>query len=303
VPQEVASEKEVVSSRLDTAPSTLTMLIALVPSWLALAWLVSKAQWYWNHKPDMHFGWIVLGLSAFAVWDQWKNLPAPKFVLKWLVFLLAILGSGLLFLVQIYTAAFGTSPAVLFGLCIGVFAICAANVYYLFGYEGIRFFRFPLLFLLVALPLPSAIQNPVVGGLQSGVTAVNVETLRLIGIPAERVGNLIHLPNGTVGIDEACSGIRSLQSTIMATLFIGYFTFKRRGLQAVLLASGILLAFVGNLGRSLYLSVTANSKGLQAVEQLHDSAGWSILMFTAAGVAFLAWRMFRLEKRLNRPGA
>jgi len=275
------------------------VLASLAPSGLALAWLVSKAQWYWVHRPELQFGWIVLLLSAFIIWDQWKRLPAPKWRFGWPVLLFAVPGACLLFVVQIYAAAFGIMPALIMGLSFGVFAICAANIFYVFGWSGIRFFAFPLLFLFIALPLPSAIQNPLVGGLQSAVTSVNVELLNLIGIPAEHVGSLIRLPKGTVGIDEACSGIRSLQSTIMATLFIGYLTLKFRSLQFALFASGIVLAFFGNVARSLYLSITANTHGLQAAEKVHDTAGWSILIFTAAGVAALAWTFSKLESRAS----
>jgi len=298
-PTAVSPEKGAVNPDAKQTLGERVVLTALVPSALALAWLVSKAQWYWSHNPEMRFGWIVLLLSAFIIWDQWKNRPSPKWTFGWPVLVFALIGMFLLFIVQIYAAAFGTMPALILGLSLGVFAICAANIHYVFGWAGIRFFAFPVLFLLIALPLPSAIQNPVVGGLQSLVTRVNVEILNLLGIPAERAGSLIRLPNGTVGINEACSGIRSLQSTMMATLFIGYLTLKRRSLQLALFLSGVGLAVFGNVVRSLYLSITANARGLQAAEKVHDSASWSILIFTVMGVALAAWLIARFEKRVN----
>ena len=60
------------------------------------------------------------------------------------------------------------------------------------------------------------------------------------------------------------------------------------------------LAIFGNLIRSLFLSyLPANAKGLSALEQVHDTAGWSILLFTATGVAILAWAFARLETALR----
>jgi exosortase len=125
--------------------------------------------------------------------------------------------------------------------------------------------------------------------------------LNLIGVAAQRVGSLIHLPGGTVGIDEACSGIRSLQSTVMATLFIGHLTLRRFWLQAILFAAGILLAIVGNVGRSLFLSLMANAQGVSSLDRYHDTAGWSILLFTASGIALLAWALAKLESSLRPP--
>ena len=275
----------------------LVVLASLTPSWLAVAWLVSKAQWFWTHRPDLNFGWIVLLLCAFVIWDGWERKPKPIYHGGLLPIALFGAGAGLLFLVQIYQAAFGMMAASLMGLALGCFLVIAANLLYVFGWPGIRHFAFGFGFLLIALPMPSFIYSPIVNGLQAKVAAVNVEVLNLIGIPAQRVGSLIHLPNGTVGVDEACSGIRSLQSTLMATLFIGYLTLKNRGLQVMLLISGVALAIFGNLVRSLFLSYTANAQGLQSVNEVHDAAGWSILAFTAVGVAILAWLFNKAEAK------
>jgi exosortase len=278
-------------------------LVALMPTFLAFSWLVSKAQWYWNHRPDMQFGWIVLMLCAFVIWDQWARRPAPAWRVNLLFVLCGLAGLGILFVMQLYQAAFGLMPAVMMGLTVGAYAVAAANIHYVYGWAGLRFYAFPLLFFLIALPLPSFIYTPLVNGLQQKIATANVEILNLIGIPARRSGSLIELPNGTVGVNEACSGIRSLQSTIMATLFIGYLTLKRRFLQIALLLCGVFFAIAGNLVRSLYLSLTANAQGIGAVEKVHDSAGWTILLFTAVSVALTAWLFSLLEKRVAREAA
>ena len=273
--------------------------ISLLPSGIAIAWLVSKTQWFWMHRPDLQFGWIVLMLCGYLFWEAWERKPdlCDRWTLSTLV--LAAGGLGLLFVVQMYQAAFGLNSASLAGLACGIMALIAANLHYLFGWVGIRHFAFTFAFLLVALPMPSAIQNPLVGGLQSSVAFLNVEILRLLGIPAQQIGSVIKLPGCIVGVDEACSGIRSLQSTIMATLFIGYLTLRRASLKILLLLAGIGLAVIGNVGRSLFLSYTANQKGLQALEAFHDPAGWSILTFTAAGVILVTWLLNRAESAIQ----
>jgi exosortase len=274
---------------------TREILLALAPMWLAFAWLISRVQWFWVHRPDLQFGWIVLALSTFLVWDNWARRPPPAFKMRWPFFAFGLPGCALLFVVQIYHAAYGMMPALLTGLCFAVYLVSAANIHFVFGWRGLRFFAFPLLFFLIALPMPSVLQVPIVNGLQQKVASVNVEVLNILGIPAQRTGSVIQLPNGTVGVDEACSGIRSLQSTVMATLFIGYLTLKSRGLQIALFMSGVALAIFGNLIRSLYLSLTANAKGMQAIDKVHDTAGWSILIFTALGVALLSWLFTKCE--------
>lgn len=269
----------------------------LLPSWVALAWLVSKAQWVWTHRPEMQFGWLVAILSAYLIWEKWAEAPPPQFRLRLGSLLGAALGVGLLAVVQVYQAAFGTNAASLCAHALGTLMIVAANLHYAFGWAGIRVFAFPFAFVLVAMPLPSAVQGPVTHALQGLVTALNVEILNLLGIPARRVGSLIHLPSGTVGVDEACSGIRSLQSSIMATLFIGYLSLRNPGLRGLLFVGGMIAAVLGNLIRSLVLSFAAGSRGIAAVQEVHDAAGWSILVFTAGAVGLLAWFLMRIERR------
>ena len=278
----------------------ISALIALAPTGFAVAWLVSKAQWFWNHRPDLQFGWVVLLLCGFLLWEAWEIKPKLSLKWNWWSLALGAVGLALLFLVQIYQAAFGMTAATMNGTALGAFAVIGANLGFAFGWIGVRRFAFGFGFLLIALPMPSVIYQTIVSGLQSQVASMDVEMLNLLGIPARRVGSLIQLSTGTVGIDEACSGIRSLQSTVMATLFIGYVSLNKRMLQFILLVSGILLAIFGNLVRSFFLSYTAHRRGIHAVESFHDAAGWSILLFTAVGVILLSIFFHRVEVAANR---
>ncbi len=275
--------------------SVLAPLSLLAPAFLAMAWLVSRAQWFWNHNPDLQFGWVVLLLCAYLFWEAWEKRPPVNWKPRWWSVTLAGGGLALLFLIQIYQAALGSNAASTVGLALGVLLVVAANLGLVFGWAGLLAFGMAFGFILIAMPMPSAIQGPIVGGLQHKIAWINTEVLNLVGIPAQQVGSLIHLPAGTVGVDEACSGIRSLQSTVMATIFIGYLTLKRPGLQALLFVCGIGLAILGNVVRSLFLCLEANAKGIEAIKEVHDAAGWSILAFTALGVIGLSWLLKKLE--------
>src|SRR5215510_15311054 len=55
------------------------LLACLSPSWLALAWLVSKAQWFWKHNPELQFGWVMVPLCAYLIWEAWEVRPEPIF--------------------------------------------------------------------------------------------------------------------------------------------------------------------------------------------------------------------------------
>lgn len=239
-------------------------------------------------------------LSAYLLWEASRKPPAARFQWSRSAGAISLAAAAILFFAQLYQAAYGVTTEGTAALGAGAMLFIAGNILYVFGWDGVKRFGFGFAFFLIALPVPDTIHYPLVSTLQTKVASLNVELLNLIGIPAARTGNAIRLPNCVVGIDEACSGIRSLQSAIMATLFIGYLLLRRASLQMVLLLLGVSLAIFGNLLRSFFLSYTANAKGIDAIGKHHDAAGWSILLFTGIGVALFAWLLIKLEKRLAR---
>jgi exosortase/archaeosortase family protein len=123
---------------------------------------------------------------------------------------------------------------------------------------------------------PWRIENPLTQGLMRLDTNITVEILGWLNIPAVQRGNLIELATGTVGVNEACSGIRSFQSTLMAALFLGELYLLRRRTRLLLVAGGLALAFGFNVVRTLILAWQANAHGLSALEKWHDPAGFTI---------------------------
>ena len=141
-----------------------------------------------------------------------------------------------------------------------------------------RSLLFPICFFLVAVPWPSGLENLLTQSLMRLNTATTVELLGFFGIPAVQHGNVIEVSTGVVGIDEACSGIRSLQATLMISLFLGevYALSARR--RALCVFAGFALAFIFNVGRTLLLTRIASARGVGAVAFWHDPAGVSILV-------------------------
>ena len=115
-----------------------------------------------------------------------------------------------------------------------------------------------------------------------------IEVLGWFGIPAIQHGNLIEVVTGTVGIDEACSGIRSLQSTLMVSLFLGEFYRMSGWRRWGLLPVGFILAMALNVCRMSFLTIVAAKKGVAAIAQYHDPAGVTIALACTVGLWGLA---------------
>ena len=147
-----------------------------------------------------------------------------------------------------------------------------------------RHFAFPILFFFVAVPWPTNLEQFVIQGLMRIDALINVEILNAIGIPAVQLGNVIEVGSGFVGIDEACTGIRSLQATFMVSLFLGEFYEFAVARRIVLVVAGACLAFFCNLVRTFLLVWLGAEHGSETIKSWHDPAGHTILMVCLFGL-------------------
>jgi exosortase/archaeosortase family protein len=121
------------------------------------------------------------------------------------------------------------------------------------------------------------------------VASIVSDALALWGIPSEVQGGLIRINHGLVGVNEACSGMRSLQTSLMIGLLFGElerFSLSRR---AALVLIGIAIAFVANCARAFFLVWIAATRGIAAVNQWHNIAGYAIVGAVFLGTIICAF--------------
>jgi exosortase len=110
----------------------------------------------------------------------------------------------------------------------------------------------------------------------------------MLGYPLVQEGNVLVLPTGTVGVADACSGIRSLTACLFAGSFLAAVFLDRLWKKIALIAAALLLAFATNLLRSLFLTSWAYMHGSDAIEgSVHDLTGFAVLGFTCIGLLLL----------------
>ena len=276
---------------LNSAPDRKFLLVALG---LAGAWgLVLRACWWeWNLNPQYSYGVLVPLLSILLFARRWPDRPQPrqpsrpgKIVAATSIFLSALVLAALQPVV-ISNADWRMVPAIA-ALC-GC-ALTLAWVFLAGGLPWLKHFAFPVLFFLVAVPWPRPQENAIMSWLMSHNTGLCVEALHWLGYAAEQRGNLIAIPGSLLGVEEACSGIRSLQSMIMVSLAVGEFFRLSAARRILLLVLGVAAALAGNAIRSLTLSVAACKNGAGAVETIHDGTGLAVLA-GASAVVLLAGR-------------
>ncbi|HEY2574459.1 MAG TPA: exosortase/archaeosortase family protein [Verrucomicrobiaceae bacterium] len=257
----------------------------MLPAFATLCWILSirhlSSEWTLNKQ--YHFGWLVPFLALYLVRMRAEKLPLAGAASRRAVVagvLLVALAEMLLLPVREANADWR-----LLGWLLTVLATLAAwlALAQAGGVPWMAHFSFPILFFFTAVPWPRPVEIDVMQWLMRHNAKLATEALGWLGVNAEVQGNLIRLTQNVLGVDEACSGIRSLQGTLMATLFVGELFELQRGRRVFLLLVGAVWALVTNTGRTVFLALTEERSGSEALESWHDPAGYWTL-----GICFLA---------------
>src|SRR3954471_10561124 len=264
-------------------------------------WLVAGVLWLWlfwhlhvewSLNPQYGYGWAVPFLATLLFYFRWQRRPEPEIaggnnVLISLGIALALM---LLFPVRVVEEANPDWRLVSWVLAFCVIAVSLLSLLRAGGPRWLTHFAFPICFPLTAVPWPVQFENFVVQTMMRAVAYVAVEIAGWFGIGAYQLGNVIQLRNGFVGVDEACSGVKTLQAGIMVALVLGELLQMRWTKRLALLVVGCGWVFACNVFRATALMFVAANNGLDVLARWHDMIGTAALILGMAGMLGLAWR-------------
>ncbi|HJY20853.1 MAG TPA: exosortase/archaeosortase family protein [Chthoniobacterales bacterium] len=295
----------------ETAPLSrerFPVVFALSVLFLAALWfgLCRELSGEWSVNEQYNFGWFVPFFALYLFWLRWQDRPPAQIssrmqrrrsdgqafqshVAYSAALAMAIAALLLLLPLRLFEVA---NPEWRLLACIHALAVVTLTLLLLWwagGKAWFRHFAFPVVFILIAVPWPTAMETPVIQGLMRVVAHVAAETAMLLGTPAQVEGNLIRVTNGLVGVNEACSGIRSLQTSLMIGLLLG--EVKRLSVlrRAALVVCAVVIALLANFLRAVFLVRIAATENLSEVSRWHDIAGYSIIALVFAATLVLTY--------------
>ena len=263
--------------------------------WLAAAavialWveLIIQLHLDWSYNPSYGYGWSVPFLAAYVFVRRWSSRPEPRpFASSRWPTLLIIIFAAMLLPLRIAAKANPDWRLVSWSMAISITIITFSVLARTGGQPWVRHFAFPVLFLLVSVPWPAQLEQIAVQQLMRIVAAIDVEVLNFFGVASLQHGNVIELPTGMVGLEDACSGIRSLQASFMISLFLGELYSLGAARRFILIFAGGLFAIFFNLVRTFLLAWIGAHRGIDSISQWHDPAGLWILL----ACLFSVWGM------------
>jgi exosortase len=248
---------------------------------LGVLWagLINYLRIDWTINPQYGYGWVVPFLCGLLIWKKLQNDGAPEQPLTlWHPTLLVLLVALLYAPTRLIGEANPDWRLVSWALAIEWVGLTLLMIYFAFGGRWLKRLAFPITYFLVAVPWPGFMEAPLIQELTRADTCATVELIGWLGVPALPHGNVIEVATGEVGIDEACSGIRSFQATLMMSLFFGESLRLNYPRRLFLILSGFVMSFLFNQVRMTILIWIAARHGTSAIAQWHDPAGVSIMI-------------------------
>lgn len=282
----------------------------------AMAALLTYVLWeVWSTRLDYAFGYLMPMFMAYVVWDRLPKIEkyfasepserGGKFAELFFGALfgaMAVCGFATFLMFSIvYSVVKGGTVAPLFCLSFS-FAFAFYGLAYFAGSENLagekmavcdrlrfaNFFVFPAFAWMIASPFFAAWENLISRFLLTKVAIIVTAVMDSAGFMVELRGNSIFFPYGAVGVADACSGIRSLTACLFSGSFLAAVFLDKMWKKVALVAMSMVLAFINNIIRALFLSVWAYKFGSDSISGfVHDAAGYAVLGLTVVGLLIL----------------
>jgi len=241
----------------------------------------------WIADPNYRHGMLVPIISGFIIFRRRRVLEKTRggggettgFLIMMLSAVLLIGGTAA---AEFFTSRFSL-PLFLIGASL-----------YIRGKNFTKKAAFPLLFLFLMIPLPYIIYFKITSPLQLMSAKLSAGILHAIHITAIRKGNTILLPNYTLDVVAACSGLRSMMTMFTLALILSAFSTFTVSKKIILVACAVPIAIVANTFRLVVTATGAYISGPELAEGvLHHISGLIvflagfILLIVTAGI--LKW--------------
>lgn len=335
-------------AQLDKSFSWMVALLA------GCAGIVIWDQWHkWSLGEDYTFGYLVPFFCLYVLYDRWPQIkavllgenpppepmPVPARKIWDALVTVGLYASLLLFALGALMLIVG-GPSVLatwfnsFGfvglfLGLGWLACAKDQTGRVLGFKErwtfVGLITFPALVWLISGPFIWLVDSSVRIILLSEVTTLVVQGVNMLGMEVTQSGNIINLPTtlpdgraDSVGVADACSGIRSLTACVFMGAFLSAIFVKGWVRKLSLLVIATLLALVLNVLRTGFLTIWAFKHSSAALDMdfwgnavdspeftlgsVHDVAGYAAMgitfVFLIALLPLVNLRLIRSDKEM-----
>ena len=274
---------------MKTRTSTYSQLFIITLSLLILFnHTLLKLVQDWSIDDNFSHGFLIPFITGFLIWQKRDQLTSET--LKPNNWGLLIIFSGMLLHIL------GTTGSELFTMRISIILTLIGFSFYFFGSNITIKVIVPLCYLIFMIPIPAIIWNKIAFPLQLLAAKLSAQLIQLIEIPVLRQGNILQLPNTTLEVVDACSGLRSLTSLLALSAAFAYMVPLNYLGKWLLFGSAIPIAIIVNIFRLTFTAVLARYIGPETAQGfLHELSGMVIFIVAL----FFLYLFFLVLKKIK----
>jgi exosortase len=249
-----------------------------------------------NHESCSHILLVPMVSACLLLVDRRKIFsavrPSPA------AGLIILLTGAIVYRLALRVPAIGYGNSSLSLATLGLVIIWIGGFLGVYGLEATRKALFPLLFLVLMVPLPDRVLAWTISVLQEGSTVLSYGLFHLLGVPVLRQGFVLSLPSVTIEVASECSGIRSSIALFITCLLTAHLYLRTSWKILGFLLLVFPLALIKNAVRIVtltLLSIYVDPSFLRG--SLHQDGGF--VFFALALLLLLP--VFVLLQKSERP--
>ena len=291
-----------------TPPSDVHPVLLIYLFCLA-CWLLSVAT-FWaplrqflflslNDNRYSHLVVIPLISGCLLYWKRNRIFHTTTYNLKLgIPLLLVAVGSAWWVSLRLWSAPNGYTLS--FAI-LAVLFVWVAGFLLCYGVPALRRAKFPLLFLLLIVPIPRVLMEEVILVLQVGTSNVIHAMFSLAGTPLVRQGFTFGLPGVGIVIGEEASSLHSVWALFITGLLAGHFFLRSFPAKACLSLLTVPIAIFTNAVRIVTIWFLATRVSTDFMDgNLHRHGGILFSMISLFVLLFSLWMLRKLEWRVGR---
>ena len=276
--------------------------VLLIHAFCAALWILSIAT-FWRPLSQLislslgddrysHLIVIPVISACLLYWNRREIFHAAKYDLRvGIPLALAAVGAGWFLSLRLLSSGAGYRLSVVILLIILAWV---AGFVLFYGVRALRPARFPMLFLLLMIPIPSPVMAKIVWVLQVGTSNVVYALFYLTGTPLFRQGFSFELPGLGIVIAEECSSIHSAWALFIVGLLVGHFFLRSFPAKACLTLLTVPIAMLTNSVRIVTIWFLATHINIDFMYgNLHRNGG---ILFSLISVALLLVSLYGLRR-------
>jgi exosortase len=270
------------TKRWGTGVVAALLILLYTPTFSALV------KVWWGSDVYSH-GFLIIPISLYLIFTKRADWATKVPVLNFIFGIFVLVFSMVMFLL-------GRLGNMITLEALSFITTIAGTVLLLLGRPFLSAWRFPIAYLLFMIPIDRLLLQKVHWPLQLFSAQMGTSLLNLFGFPAFLQDEYIELPNITLEVAKACSGLNYLTAIIAVGMPLAYLSLKNVKWQFALVLSAVIIAILANGIRVAFAGILG-SLGHAIHGPWHIFEGVVIAWIGFIALFVGAWVFSRIESR------